>query len=235
VDGLSPVQFSAAQISAVGLSSIQSQHKRSHPAMDAAAKLLGMSSSDLRSALQSGKSLTDIASSKGIRQDALTSAMAAAIQQANPNVSSERATEVATAIATRTPPAGGPPPDGAQATDATQGGTGTTATHGHHHHHHAGGAAMDAAATTLGMSTTDLMSSLQSGQSLASIAKSKGVSQDDLVKAMATALQGTDSQMSADQATQIATQMATRTPGTQNQPWAAASQQSGTTTYSITA
>ena len=235
MDGLSPVQFSAAQISAVGLSSIQSQHKRSHPAMDAAAKLLGMSSSDLRSALQSGKSLTDIASSKGISQDALTSAMAAAIQQANPNVSSERATEVATAIATRTPPAGGPPPDTAQAADATQGATGTTATHGHHHHHHAGGAAMDAAATTLGMSTTDLMSSLQSGQSLASIAKSKGVSQDDLVKAMATALQGTDSQMSADQATQIATQMATRMPGTQNQPWAAASQQSGTTTYSITA
>ena len=236
MDGLSPVQFSAAQISAVGLSSIQSQHKRSHPAMDAAAKLLGMSSSDLRSALQSGKSLTDIASSKGISQDALTSAMAAAIQQANPNVSSERATEVATAIATRTPPVGGPPPDTAQAADATQGATGTTATHGHpHHHHHAGGAAMDAAAKTLGMSTTDLMSSLQSGQSLASIAKSKGVSQDDLVKAMATALQGTDSQLSADQATQIAPQMATRTPGTQNQPWAAASQESGTTTYSITA
>ena len=44
MDGLSPVQFSAAQTSAVGLSSIQSQHKRSHPAMDAAAKLLGMSS-----------------------------------------------------------------------------------------------------------------------------------------------------------------------------------------------
>jgi uncharacterized protein YidB (DUF937 family) len=203
--------------------------------MDAAAKLLGMSSSDLRSALQSGKSLADIASSKGIGQDTLTAAMAAAIQQANPNVSSERATEVATAIATRTPPAGGPPPDAAQASDATQGATGTTAVQGHHHHHHhAGGAAMDAAAKTLGMSTTDLMSSLQSGQSLASIAKSKGVSQDDLVKAMATALQGTDSQLSADQATQIATQMATRTPGTQNQPWAAGAQ-SGTTTYNITA
>jgi tape measure domain-containing protein len=69
VDGLSPVQFSAAQISAVGLSSIQSQQKRSHPAMDAAAKLLGMSASDLRSALQSGQSLADIASSKGISQD----------------------------------------------------------------------------------------------------------------------------------------------------------------------
>jgi uncharacterized protein YidB (DUF937 family) len=204
--------------------------------MDAAAKLLGMSSSDLRSALQSGKSLADIASSKGIGRDTLTAAMAAAIQQANPNVSSERATEVATAIATRTPLAGGPPTGGAQGADATQGATGTTATQGHHHHHHhAGGAAMDAAAKTLGMSTSDLMSSLQSGQSLASIAKSKGVSQDDLVKAMAAALQGADSKLSSDQATQIATQMATRTPGTENQPWATAAQQSGTTTYSITA
>ena len=94
---------------------------------------------------------------------------------------------------------------------------------------------MDAAAKALGMSTTDLMSSLQSGQSLASIAKTKGVSQDDLVKTMATALQGADSNLTADQATQLATQMATRTPGTQDQPWASASQQTGTTTYSITA
>jgi uncharacterized protein YidB (DUF937 family) len=203
--------------------------------MDAAAKLLGMSVSDLRSALQSGKSLADIASSKGISQDKLTAAMAAAIQQANPSVSSEQATKVATAIATRTPPAGGPPPDATQGTDSTQDASGTTATQGHHHRHHAGGAAMDAAAKALGMSTTDLMSSLQSGQSLTSIAKTKGVSQDDLVKTMATALQGADSNLTADQATQIATQMATRTPGTQDQPWASASQQTGTTTYSITA
>ena len=237
MDGLSPVQFSAAQISAAGLSSIQSQHKRGHPAMDAAAKLLGMSTSDLRSALQSGKSLADIASSKGISQETLTAGMAAAIQQASPNVSAERATEMATAIATRRPPAGGQlPAGGSQGADAIQGAGGTTATKGHHHHHHhGGGAAMNAAATTLGMSTTDLMSSLQSGQSLASIAKSKGVSQDDLVKAMATALEGSDSNLSADQATQIATQMATRTPGTENQPWAAAGQPTGTTTYSITA
>ena len=235
MDGLSPMQFNA-QIGAVELSSIQSQRQRSHPAMDAAAKLLGMSSSDLRSALQSGKSLADVASSKGISQDTLTAAMAAAIQQVNPGVSSDQATKVATAIATRTPPAGGPPPDAAPGADATQGATGTTAARGHHHHHHhAGAAAMDAAAKALGMSASDLSSSLQSGQSLASIAKSKGVSQDDLVKAMAAALQGTDSGLSADQATQLATQMATRTPGTQNEPWAGAAAQAGTTTYSITA
>ena len=236
MDGLTPMQFNPSQLSGVGLSGIQSQQKRGHPAMDAAAKLLGMSASDLRSDLQSGQSLASIASSKGISQDTLTAAMAAAIQQANPTVSSDQATRVATAIATRVPGAGGPPPADPTQTDTTQGTSGTTATKGHHHHHHhAGGAAMDAASNLLGMSTTDLMSSLQSGQSLSSIAKSKGVSQDDLVKAMATALQGADSNLSADQATQMATQMATQTPDTQNRQWAAGTQQAVTSTYNITA
>jgi hypothetical protein len=94
---------------------------------------------------------------------------------------------------------------------------------------------MDAASQLLGESTADLMASLQSGQSLSSIAQSKGVSQDDLVEAMASALQGADSNLSADQANQIATQMATQTPGAQNQRWAAGTNQTGTSTYSITA
>ena len=232
MDGLSAVQLSAAQLSAVGLSPIQSQQNRPHPAMDAAAKLMGMSASDLRSAMQSGQSLASIAASKGITQSALTAAMSSAIQQANPSVTADQATKVATAIATRTASAGGQPP--ANAADPGQSVSGTSATHGHHHHH-AGGAAMDAASQLLGTSTSDLMSSLQSGQSLASIAKSKGVSQDDLVKAMATALQGVNSSLTADQATQLATRMATQAAGTQSQVWGAGAQDSGTSTYSITA
>jgi lambda repressor-like predicted transcriptional regulator len=228
VDGLSGVQFNSA-IGAVGLSAIGSQQQRPHPAMDAAAKLLGMSASDLRSAMQSGQSLASIASSKGISQDALTSAMATAIEEANPTITADQATKVATSIATRTPPAGD--------ADSAQGTSGTQAAGGHHHHHHHGGAAaMDAAASTLGVSATDLASSLQGGQSLATIAKSKGVSLDDLVKAMATALQGTDSNLSSEQATSIATQMANRTPGSQDGPWAATSGSvTGASTYSVTA
>ena len=228
MDGLSGVQFNSA-IGAVGLSAIGSAQQRPHPAMDAAAKLLGMSASDLRSAMQSGQSLATIASSKGISQDALTSAMASAIEEANPTISADQATKVATSIATRTPPAGDP--------DSAQGTSGTQAAGGHNHHHrHGGAAAMDAAASTLGMSATDLASSLQSGQSLATIAKSKGVSLDDLVKAMATALQGTDSNLSSEQATSIATQMANRTPGSQDGPWAATSGSvTGASTYSVTA
>jgi len=223
VDGLSSVQLNSS-MSAVGLQSINSQHKRTHPGMDAAAKLLGMSSTDLRSALQSGESLTQIASSKGISQDKLTAAMASAIQEANPTMSSDQATKVATEIATRTPPAGGqpaggpPPTDATDSTSSTQSSSGTSSVGGHHHHRHkAMGAAMDAAAQTLGVSQDDLMSSLQSGQSLSSLAKSKGVSTDDLVKAMATALQGVDTSLTGTQATSLATDMVNRTPGSQDQ------------------
>ncbi len=54
----------------------------------------------------------------------------------------------------------------------------------HHGHHHV---AMDAAAQALGMSTTDLRTALQSGQSLSSLAASKGVSQDSLISAISSA------------------------------------------------
>jgi uncharacterized protein YidB (DUF937 family) len=227
--------FSSVDLNSIAASPIQSQTQRRHPAMDAAAKLLGMSTTDLRKALQSGQSLASLASSKGITQDALTSAMATAIEQANPNVTADQATKLATQIATRTrptqPPAQQPATQDPAATDTT----GTTATQGHHHHHHHGGAAaMDAASKLLGMSTTDLTSALQSGQSLTSIASSKGVSQSDLVNAMATALQGANSNLTTDQATDIATRMATQTPGTQNQPWASGSQEAPST-FSITA
>jgi hypothetical protein len=106
VDGLSSVQLNVASIGAAQLTSPQSWQTRSHPAMDAAATALGMSASDLRTALQSGQSLASIASSKGISQSTLTAAMASAIEQANPSISADQATKVATAIATRTPQAG---------------------------------------------------------------------------------------------------------------------------------
>jgi len=225
VDGLSAVSLDVASIATAQLASIQPQHKHPHPAMDAAAKLLGMSASDLRAALQSGQSLVSIASSKGISQDALVGPMATAIQEANPDVSADQATRVATAIATRTHPAGSPP--GGAVADASPSPTpnsavgGTSATsHKHGHHHHAMGAAMDASAKALGTTTSDLVSSRQSGQSLASIASAKGVSQDDLVKAISTALSQADSNFPSDRATRLATAMVTGTrPASPSQRW----------------
>jgi uncharacterized protein YidB (DUF937 family) len=188
--------------------------------MDAAAKLLGMSSSDLRTALQSGQSLASIASSKGVSQDALVGAMSTAIQEANPAISADQASKVATAIATRTHSAGGTPPSGT-APDASTAATETSGAHRHgHHRHRAMGVAMDAAAKALGTTAGDLVSSLQNGQSLASIASAKGVSEDDLVKTISSALSQADSSLSTDQATQLATAMVTgQRPANLGQPW----------------
>ncbi len=135
------------------------------------------------------------------------------------------------------------PPVMSQATTAAQGATGTTATHGHHHHRHGGGA-MSAASQLLGMSTSDLGSALQSGQSLASIASSQGVSQNALVSALADAIKGSNSNLTSDQASQIATQMANRTSASQTQPatgllqaaastWAAGTQQTPVSTFEV--
>jgi uncharacterized protein YidB (DUF937 family) len=236
VDGLSSVQLNVASIGAAQLTSPQSWQTRSHPAMDAAATALGMSASDLRTALQSGQSLASIASSTGISQSTLTAAMASAIEQANPSISADQATKVATAIATRTPQAGQQSAQSGASSDASQAAAGTTATGGHHHHHHhAMSTAMDATAQLLGTTTSDLATSLQSGQSLSQIASSKGVSQDDLVKAISTALQQADTNLSADQASQMATALATGTPPAgQNQPWATGTSGSSST-YNILA
>jgi uncharacterized protein YidB (DUF937 family) len=202
--------------------------------MDAAAKLLGMSTTDLRTALQGGQSLASIASSKGVSQDDLTAAMSKALQQANPNMTADQAAKMATAIATRTRTTAPQATSTDPATQDPTAATGTSATQGHHHHHHGGGAAaMDAASKLLGMSTTDLTTALKSGQSLSSIATSKGVSQSDLTAAMATAIQGSNPNITADQAKEFATRMATQTPGTQDQQWNAGTQPP--TTFSITA
>ena len=241
MDGLSSVQLNVASLGASQLTSPQSWRTHSHPAMDAAATTLGMSASDLRTALQSGQSLASIASSKGISEDTLTAAMAAAIEQANPSISADQATKVATAIATRTPPAASAPAQtgtSSSSTQATTGATtGTTAAsgHHHHHHHHAMSTALDATAQLLGTTTSALETSLQSGQTLAQIASAQGVSQNDLVTAISNALQQADSNLSSDQATQLATTLATGTPPAgQTQPYATGT--TGTSsTYNILA
>jgi uncharacterized protein YidB (DUF937 family) len=171
--------------------------------MDGAANVLGMSSSDLRTAMQSGQSLSSIASSKGISRDTLIAAMATSIEQANPSISADQATKVATAIAARTPGSASQAPD----PNSSVQGAGATQGHHGHHRHHAVSSAMDSAAQLLGTTTSDLATSLQNGQSLSSIATSKGVNQSDLINAMSTALAGADPNLSAAQATQLATSM----------------------------
>ena len=63
--------------------------------MDAAAKALGMSTDDLRSAVKNGQSLSSLAQPKGVSADALTSAVSAAVATANPSLSSARVQQIA--------------------------------------------------------------------------------------------------------------------------------------------
>ncbi|MCU7729541.1 hypothetical protein ODJ79_37985 [Actinoplanes sp. KI2] len=159
-------------------------------ALDAAAQTLGMSGSDLRSALQSGQSMSELAQSKGVDTDTLTTAISSAISGANSSLSSEQATEMAQRIVAG-PPAGGtgrpdgPPPAG-------QGGRPPL------------GAAMDSLAGTLGISTDELKSSLQSGQSLTDVAAAHGMDADTLKTTLTTALAKADSALTPDRADSIA-------------------------------
>ncbi|HEX7492541.1 MAG TPA: hypothetical protein VF337_12645 [Candidatus Limnocylindrales bacterium] len=232
MDGLSNVRLSASSVGAIGLTSNQSGFPRSSSVMDSAAKALGMSSSDLKTAMQGGQSLEAIAKSKGISLDTVIAAMSASIQKANPSVSADQATKIATAMATRTPPAGASRPGGPQpddSVDQVQGTSAATSTGGHHRRQ-AVSAALDSVAQLLGTTASDLATSTQSGQSLASIASSKGVSQTDLVDAIKTALQGSDSSLSATQATEFATAMATGIPpGNRAEAWAAGTSASAST------
>ena len=189
-------------ISPITLGNVQQTQSPRHPmsaAMSAAAQLLDMAPSDVRSALEGGQSLADLAKSKGMSQDDLIKAMASAIQQARPGLSTDQATQIATQIATRVPGAG---PNSGQST------AGTERPHHHHHHHGGGDDVMSAVSSLLGESANQIGLALQSGQSLTDVARSQGVSGDDLVNAVATALQKDNPNLSNDIATQLATTFA---------------------------
>jgi hypothetical protein len=66
---------------------------------------------------------------------------------------------------------------------------------------------------TLGLSTSALQQQLQSGQSLSSIAQAQGVSQQTLIGSIQNALTQNGSTASGPQLTQVATNIANRTPG----------------------
>ena len=86
--------------------SIQQVQKAQHHAqsgvrkagMNAAAQTLGLSSTELRSALKSGQSLSSFAQSKGVSTGALAAAIRGAVAKANPSLSSARAQQIAQRI-----------------------------------------------------------------------------------------------------------------------------------------
>jgi uncharacterized protein YidB (DUF937 family) len=120
-------------------------------AMDAAAQKLGLSDDQVRSALQSGSSLTDLASQQGVSGADLVSTVADGLHGAR-LPSGTSATDLATQLVNR------------------KGGG-----HGGHHHHHGGGASaadqsgdtsagnLQTLADSLGVDKDTLMQQFQSG------------------------------------------------------------------------
>jgi lambda repressor-like predicted transcriptional regulator len=198
---LSVAAIAVNRASATAVDADQPSHSPFRAAMDAAANALGMQPQDLFSALRSGQSLADVASSKGVSQDQLVSAMSSAITQANSGINTDQAMQIATRIATQVP--------GNDGRGAPMRGVGGAASGHHHHHHRGGGDLLSAAAAVLGQSTSTVMSALQGGQSLATLGSTTGVSQDQLVTAIETALQRDNPNLTTDQAAQFATAFVT--------------------------
>lgn len=133
--------------------------------IDAAAKALGLSTSDLRDQLRSGKSLKDIAATKNVDfskvQGAINEAVKPQLDQAVQSgaLSAAQAKDVLTQLTSGDAP--------------TQSGS------AHHQGGHRGGGAvksgMDAAAKVLGVSSSDLMDQLRAGKSLKDIAAAQNV------------------------------------------------------------
>jgi uncharacterized protein YidB (DUF937 family) len=189
--------------SVTGLSGVQgvgrSGSTARKAAFDAVAQELGMTTTDLRSSLKSGQTIGSLATSKGVSTDAITTAITAALTAADPTMSAGRASTIAQRML-----------QGPQASQGVGGPGGPGGVSGHHHHGGPGKAmkaAFDAAATTLGVSTSDLRASLESGQTLTSLAAAKGVSTDSLTSAIATALTKADTSLTTDQASSIAQQL----------------------------
>jgi hypothetical protein len=84
-----------APLDTVGKADAHAHHGGRRVAMDAAAQSLGMTRQELRTALSGGQTIASIATTKGISTATVKSSMAAALLKANPNMSPDRADQIA--------------------------------------------------------------------------------------------------------------------------------------------
>ena len=168
IDSVNGGQGSASPAASQGPGAVWQQ------VMQSAGSVLGMSTSDLATALRSGQSLAQIAQQKGVSQSDLTTAVTQALNTAGQNGATlpTDASTMAQQIINHT---GGP-------------------SGRHHHHHHHGGGSTDGSSSgsdsadsmlssisnALGMQPTDLLQSLVSGTSLQTLAQQHGVSEQSL-------------------------------------------------------
>jgi hypothetical protein len=161
------------------------------PELDAAAKAIGVSTDTLLSDLKGGKTIAQVATSKGVAVSTVIAAMVAAAKTDFDSNVEQRITAEVNGTFER-PYGPGGPGGGPQRGFGFRGGFG-----------------LDAAAKAIGVSTTTLESDLKDGKTIASVATSKGVAVKTVVDAMvASAKTEFDAQvkaghLSADQAAKI--------------------------------
>jgi hypothetical protein len=199
-------------VDAVGLAATanyaESTMRRTPPPLTQTSKLLGLSTDELTTDLQSGKTLSSLANQKGVSSSMLVASVESDLKNNAPAGSTPSSSQLKQA-----------------ASSLIQGG------HGRHHHGGGGISALsllqstsgssstDATATStsglsntatlLGLSGSQLASSLQSGTTLSSLASQKGVSSSDLLASVESDLKANAPQgapaLSGGQLQQVAT------------------------------
>lgn len=153
------------------------------------AEKLGMSVSDLKSAMQSGTTLDSIAGSKGVSHADLLAAikdgLAAGKPSDAPELSTTQLDQLAETIATGAMhgPGGAGGPGGPGGAARPMGPPPPP-----HGTNRADDSTIDSVASLLQMSTTDLLDSLTGGTSLSQLAKDRGVSADALLDTISTGM-----------------------------------------------
>jgi LysM repeat protein len=178
-----------------GASGQSSQGPPEPPAMTETASLLGISTSELSSDMQSGTTLASLASEKGISSSDLLSAVEQDMQtnapSGAPSLSSSQLNQIATNLINGTQPT---PLSGGS--DSSQGSNPS-------------GPSLTNTAQLLGVSQSQLSSDLQSGTTLSELAEENGVTSSDLLSSVESDLstgapQGAPS-LSSGQLAQLAT------------------------------
>ncbi len=177
--------------------------------LDAAAKALGISSDTLKTDLRNGQTIAQVAKAKGVAVQKVISAMVADAkakidaQVSAGHLTSDQATKIESGLTTMItnlvngtrpkPPTGAVPAPRA----------------GHAGRFGGPGASLDAAAKALGISSDTLKTDLRNGQTIAQVAKAKGVAVQKVISAMVAdakakiEAQVTAGHLTSDQATKI--------------------------------
>lgn len=145
--------------------------------LEAAAKVLKLSTDDLRTKLQSGKSLADIAKDQGVSRQDLIDALVKA-GEARLDEEKKALPDQVAKLVDATPPTRGPDGDGPGGGLPGRPGNGGPGMPGGHM------APLDPAAKALGMSVDDLRTALKDGKTLAQVAKDKGVDPQKVIDAL---------------------------------------------------